>query len=79
VLSFRQMFRQRSQFVHSGGELGRKWEVRMFTLLLVVALVVLLIMLGRESDRSQRTRVVEIVDWDDDEQVGTSNSRDYRG
>ena len=50
----------------------------MFTLLLIVALVVLLIMLGRESDRSQRTRVIEVVDWDDDEQIGMSNSRDYR-
>jgi len=72
------MLRQRSQFVYSGGEQGRKWEVTMFTLLLIVALVVLLIMLGRESDRSQRTRVIEVVDWDDDEQIGVSNSRDYR-
>jgi hypothetical protein len=48
----------------------------MLTVLLVIALVVLLVVLGREGNGPQRPRVVEVLDLDDDER--TVRSRPYR-
>ena len=41
----------------------------MLTLLLVVALVVLLVVLGWQSDRTPQTKVVELIEFDDDEGI----------